>query len=214
MRTRRWMAVLGLLLLIGMLSGCDLFNEAPVVNFTWSPQDPLTRTDVQFSDLSVDSGGLFGGGGIVSWIWDFGDNDSSPSQNPKHEYEAGGTYTVRLTVTDDAGATATLSKTITVTPSIDGLWIGTFTDINWNTFSMSFNLNHSATGGITGSLSLRNQVWPLLSASFNATTREVQISVSNVIFKGTLDISEQRMSGFWLDSTGGWRGEDWSVTLQ
>ena len=122
------MAILGSLALIGMLAGCSLFNEVPIANFSWSPQDPLARSDVQFTDLSMDVGGLFGGGGIVSWIWDFGDNDSSPSRNPKHEYEAGGTYTVRLTVTDDAGATATLSKTITVTPSLDGVWVGTFDD--------------------------------------------------------------------------------------
>ena len=103
MRRRRW-AVFGLLLaVVGLLTGCALFDKAPIANFTWNPSDPLARTDVQFTDLSTDSGGLFGGGGVVSWIWDFGDNDSSPSQNPKHEYEKGGAYTVKLTVTDGGG---------------------------------------------------------------------------------------------------------------
>ncbi|MCK5827222.1 PKD domain-containing protein, partial [Candidatus Bipolaricaulota bacterium] len=199
--------------LIGMLSGCSLFNEAPTVNFTWAPQDPLTRTDVQFTDLSMDVGGLFGGGGIVSWTWDFGDNDSSPSQNPKHEYESGGTYDVRLTVTDDAGSTASLTKKITVTPSIDGQWSGLFTDTNWNTFALIFSLSHSSSGGITGSASMNGQLWPLLGASFNSSTREVQISVSNVIFRGTLDASEKRISGYWYFSGTGTRGEDWSVSL-
>jgi len=127
-RMSKWMTIAGLLVLLGMLAGCALFNEAPVANFSWSPQDPLARTDVQFTDLSTDIGGLFGGGGIVSWVWDFGDNDSSPSRNPEHEYETGGTYTVRLTVTDEEGSTASITKTITITPSLDGVWVGTFDD--------------------------------------------------------------------------------------
>ena len=113
-RMSKWMAIAGLLMLLGMLAGCDLFNEAPVANFSWSPQDPLARTDVQFTDLSSDVGGLFGGGGIVTWVWDFGDNDSSPSRNPQHEYEIGGTYTVRLTVTDDAGSKTIIIRTKSV----------------------------------------------------------------------------------------------------
>ena len=214
MRMSKWMAILGSLALIGMLAGCSLFNESPMVNFSWNPQDPLSRTDVQFTDLSMDSGGLFGDGGIVSWLWDFGDNDSSPSQNPKHEYEYGGTYDVRLTVTDDAGATASLTKKIAVTPSIAGTWTGIWTDIWWNTFNMTLNLTHSATGGISGTSSLRGQIWPIIGASFNATTGEVQIAISDTILRGTLDQSERRMSGFWYDSIAGWRGADWSVSLQ
>ena len=213
MRTNRWLAFLGSLALIGLLSGCALFNEAPVVNFAWSPQDPLARTDVQFTDLSMDSGGLFGGGGVVSWSWDFGDNDSSPSQNPKHEYDNGGTYTVRLTVTDNDGSSASLSKTISVTPSLDGRWTGSFTQVNFVTLGLTLDLRHSATGGITGTMTIATQTFPLVGASFSASSREVQISVSTIIFRGTLDASERRISGYWYDAASGIRGEDWNVSL-
>jgi len=211
---RRWAALVGMVVVLGMLSGCALFNAAPVAAFTWSPQDPLARTDVQFSDLSTDAGGLFGGGGVTSWSWDFGDNDASPSQNPRHSYDKGGTYTVRLTVTDGQGSQAALQKQITVTPSLDGRWTGSFTDINFNTLSLSIDMSHSASGGITGTLYLVVTAFPLVSGSFNASTREVQLSVSTAVFRGTLDAAERRIQGYWYDAATGIRGEDWYVTLQ
>jgi chitinase len=45
-------------------------------------------------------------GSIASWRWDFGDGSSSTEANPSHTYANGGSYTVRLTVTDDRGASA------------------------------------------------------------------------------------------------------------
>jgi PKD repeat protein len=88
MKRRRWAMLALLVITVGILAGCGLFNQPPTANFTWTPSDPLARNDVQFTDLSTDTGG------IVSWSWDFGDNDSSPSQNPKHAYEKSGTYPV------------------------------------------------------------------------------------------------------------------------
>jgi PKD repeat protein len=40
---------------------------------------------------------------ISSWFWDFGDNESSTEQNPQHQYQASGVYTVQLFITDDQG---------------------------------------------------------------------------------------------------------------
>ena len=46
-------------------------------------------------------------GEIVSYHWDFGDENTSNEQNPTYTYTNCGTYTVNLTVTDDDGLTAT-----------------------------------------------------------------------------------------------------------
>jgi PKD repeat protein len=212
MRVRRWGLIVGLVLVVGMVSGCGLFNAAPVVNFSWSPQDPLARTDVQFSDLSSDTGGLFGGGGVVTWLWNFGDGSSSPMEDPKHEYAKGGPYNVQLTVTDGGGKTATAMRAITVTPSLAGRWTGTLTDTTFVPLGISFELQHSASGGISGTLYVATTAFPVSSASFNATTREVQIMSATIIFRGTLDANERRISGYWYDQFGT-RGEDWSVSL-
>lgn len=53
---------------------------------------PLT---VNFSDQSI--------GQISSWLWDFGDGETSTEQNPSHTYEAEGKYTVTLTINGPSG---------------------------------------------------------------------------------------------------------------
>jgi hypothetical protein len=45
---------------------------------------------------------------IVSWLWDFGDGDTSTQQNPSHQFEElSGGWDVSLTVTDSMGCTHT-----------------------------------------------------------------------------------------------------------
>ncbi len=41
--------------------------------------------------------------GTVTWAWDFGDEGTSTDENPVHEYEEAGTYTVVLTATNTVG---------------------------------------------------------------------------------------------------------------
>jgi len=67
-------------------------GDPPAADFTFQADD-LTVT---FADAST--------GNPTSWAWDFGDGDTSSDQNPTHDYDAGGTYTVSLTATNDAGS--------------------------------------------------------------------------------------------------------------
>jgi len=66
----------------------------PVAEFTY-PSNIRAGAETQFTDASS--------GNIVSWQWDFGDGSTSNIQNPIHIFTASGTYTVRLTVTDNFG---------------------------------------------------------------------------------------------------------------
>ncbi|SKB92460.1 gliding motility-associated C-terminal domain-containing protein [Alkalitalea saponilacus] len=47
---------------------------------------------------------------IVSWLWSFGDGESSVDQNPYHEYNEFGSYSVALEVTDEIGCIKSINK--------------------------------------------------------------------------------------------------------
>ncbi len=84
-------------------------NQSPVAAFTSSAAG-LT--------LSVDaSGSSDPDGSIVSYAWDFGDATNGTGRTTSHTFAAAGEYGVRLTVTDDKGATASVSRQVTVTAS-------------------------------------------------------------------------------------------------
>ncbi|MFI5529537.1 collagenase [Kitasatospora sp. NPDC051853] len=80
-------------------------NQPPSAGFTAL----AAGLSVTFTDVSTDQDGT-----IASRAWDFGDGTGATTANPTKAYTAAGTYTVKLTVTDDKGATATTSKPLTV----------------------------------------------------------------------------------------------------
>ncbi|MGC0271840.1 PKD domain-containing protein [Pseudactinotalea sp. Z1739] len=60
------------------------------------------------------SGSSDSDGAIVSYEWDFGDGDTGSGVSPSHTYAESGTYQVTLTVTDDDGASAELTREVSV----------------------------------------------------------------------------------------------------
>lgn len=69
----------------------------PLASFTFLPESGVFPLTVQFTDTSQP------GGGITSWLWDFGDGATSSEQSPQHTYTAPGDFTVRLTVSGPGG---------------------------------------------------------------------------------------------------------------
>lgn len=74
----------------------------PVANFTYSQAAGCGPLPVSFTDSSFVSSGF-----ITAWSWDFGNGETSQSQNPVAIYSASGTYGVTLTVTTNLGCTQT-----------------------------------------------------------------------------------------------------------
>ncbi len=80
-------------------------NQPPVAAFTWT----CNGLTCSFSDQSTDPGGS-----IASWYWTTSDGATSTAQNPTYTFPAAGTYTVTLQVTDNQGATNSVSHSVTV----------------------------------------------------------------------------------------------------
>ena len=82
-------------------------NQPPVASFTSSTANLVASFN--------GSGSSDPDGTISSYAWNFGDNTTGTGATPQHTYAAAGTYSVTLTVTDNAGATNAVTKPVTVT---------------------------------------------------------------------------------------------------
>ncbi len=83
-------------------------NLPPVAAFAPSP-GTAGRT-IQFDGLSsYDPDGV-----VTGYHWDFGDGTSGAGATLTHRYASPGDYSVTLTVTDDAGATASVTRSVAV----------------------------------------------------------------------------------------------------
>ena len=82
-------------------------NHKPVAMFSYS----AAQNVVTFTDGSTDADG-----DQLSYVWDFGDGQSSTAKNPQHTYEAkNASYTVKLTVNDGKLASEEFTQNVTVT---------------------------------------------------------------------------------------------------
>jgi PKD repeat protein len=81
-------------------------NLAPTAAFTSS----ATGLTASFNG----SGSHDPDGTIASYAWDFGDGSSGTGATPSRTYVADGTYQVALTVTDNGGATDSVTQPVTV----------------------------------------------------------------------------------------------------
>jgi PKD repeat protein len=84
-------------------------NIPPVAGFRSIPSNVQPGDVVYFWDESSDREGE-----TMTYGWDFSDGPASAERNPVHVYADPGLYPVTLTVTDDEGATDTMTKNILV----------------------------------------------------------------------------------------------------
>lgn len=85
------------------------FNEIPSAAFTFT--NVCQESNMPFTDVSTVSSGT-----ITNWNWDFGDGDTSLTQNPLHNYNIYGQIPVQLIVISDNGCSDTVLQQVTVHP--------------------------------------------------------------------------------------------------
>lgn len=94
--------LLGILLILSSVGGCSLVNRAPMATFTAS----VTAGDIPLTVEFDGSGSLDPDGRLVQWLWTFGDGTTGSGPTVTHTYTRAGKFTVRLTVSDNLGASA------------------------------------------------------------------------------------------------------------
>jgi len=77
----------------------------PIVGFSFSGDLTFAPCNATFTNTTQNA---------VSYSWDFGDGKTSTAKTPTHLYSTGGTFNVVLTAMNSDGATANLSKQVTV----------------------------------------------------------------------------------------------------
>jgi len=116
---------------------------APTASFTASAITGIAPLAVTFADTST--------GAPTSWLWTFGNGSTSNVQNPPVvSYTAAGTYTVTLIASNANGASAAVSKTITVTDPVLNTPVSSFTaSATSGTAPLSVTLTDTSTGAPT-----------------------------------------------------------------
>ncbi|WP_405218042.1 PKD domain-containing protein [Agrococcus sp. Ld7] len=101
------------------------FDDLRVVSSTAPPPPPppanrpptAAIATASVDELSVSVTGAASSdpdGTVVGHAWQFGDGTGAAGPTATHTYAAAGTYTITLTVTDDGGATASATRSVTV----------------------------------------------------------------------------------------------------
>lgn len=129
----------------------EVYPSAPTCGFSYN----AVNTTVTFTNTST---------GAVSYLWDFGDSQSSTAANPSNVYATNGNYTVTLSVTNPCGTTS-CSQNITVAGCpdviVDGGLEGGSPSAAWTEFSTNFGtpLCTAAGCGVGGGTGPNSGTW-------------------------------------------------------
>lgn len=88
-----------------------VISPPPTADFTFNNNNKCAGTSIAFTNTStsIDT--------YTTYLWDFGDGNTSTLKNPTHSYALSGNYSVKLTSTNNSICEDDLTKTVTVTPA-------------------------------------------------------------------------------------------------
>jgi PKD repeat protein len=98
------------------MSLIEVFLRESILTVSFSADSRVIDEGKPLTFTSEVSGGFT----PYTYEWQFGDGESSNDASPSHTYRDEGTYSVRLTVTDDRGTTATQYRDYYI--RVEGVW--------------------------------------------------------------------------------------------
>ena len=152
-------------------------NVAPTAAFTASCAALTCSVD---GAASVDPDGTLAG-----YSWDWGDGTHATQAAAQHLYSSAGTYTIRLTVSDNLGATATTSRTVTVTAPAGTPPAASFTV---SCALLACNVDGSASSDPDGTVTGYAWQWGDGASSTGATSSHTYISAGS--YQVTLTVTD------------------------
>lgn len=169
---------------------------APTASFTPSATSGTSPLNITFTDTST--------GSPTSWYWNFGDGNTSTSQNPYNVYSTAGTFNVSFGVTNAFG-TSWLNTTQIVVSSGGNGETPSASSCTWHDLNLTYRLLHNLTGSSTWGGSLTG--YPVKFVLWNTTSSnsgenvylgtKVQADWSDIRFYTTTGSSMP----YWIEST-------------
>jgi PKD repeat protein len=137
-------------------------NKPPAVTVAANPTSGQAPLTVNFSAQASDTDGS-----IASYQWSFGDGKSGSGATTSNTYQSVGSYTAKVTVTDNKGATASASVVISVSSSTLPPTVG-LSSLSLNPTSVAGGSSLQGTVTLTGAAPSGGVVVALLGGSLAA----------------------------------------------
>ncbi len=189
---------LGRFSLSGNWPAATVVNQPPVASTAGtSPAPATTGTIAGTAPLTINFVGSNSSdpdGIVAGYLWDFGDGTTSTLANVTKTYQVAGNFTVKLTVTDNSGATAvaTLLVTVGATPPPT-----TVKSVNVSAITMAWVKSSNTTGYITGTVTILDQAGkpaPNASVTISATGLVTGTVTARTNSKGQVTLNTPKLS--------------------